>query len=645
MTLFRLIGLVAVLLSTPGLHAAAPGSWWNKEWTVRKKVTIDPAAAEISEPIAPTTILVRLHEGNFKFEAAKEDGSDIRAVAADDKTLLPSHLEKFDSLLNEAFVWVKVTDLKPGTPLSFWLYYGNANAAKAEDPKTSFDADTVLVYHFAEHGTPPGDATANANNAQNVGTATDGTIIATGLRLDGRGRVKLPESPSLNWKDGDALTISLWLKPAALAPNTIFLARRDGDSALRLGVDEGKPYAEVISAAGTQRAADETPIDAGAWRHLAFIFASGKFTLLLDGETIAKVDATLPALKSAGQIGGDIAADEGTPAQGFVGELDELQIARVARSISALKFAAISEGTGEKAQKLVTIGADEESGHGGESEFAKHVSLLKDISKSLTPDGWAVIFLCSVLALLGGVVTVLKFTYLTRITKATKVFLKQWENLSADLSVLDHGDEESIRSMAGNASPKTQKVLRQSPLYHLYQIGFSEIQHRVQNAGDGFRGLSGRSMQAIKATLDGGLVREVQRLNSQLVFLTVGIAGGPYLGLLGTVIGVMITFAVIAKSGEVEVNSIAPGIAGALLATVAGLAVAIPALFAYSYISSRIKEAVSEMQIFIDEFVAKIAEAFPEVSDAEIRSSRRRPSRRDDSEESDEGDFALSETP
>jgi biopolymer transport protein ExbB len=118
-------------------------------------------------------------------------------------------------------------------------------------------------------------------------------------------------------------------------------------------------------------------------------------------------------------------------------------------------------------------------------------------------------------------------------------------------------------------------------------------------------------MHAIRATLDGGLTREVQRLNSNLVFLTIGIAGGPYLGLLGTVIGVMITFAVIAKSGAVEVNSIAPGIAGALLATVAGLAVAIPALFAYSYISSRIKDAVSEMQIFIDEFVAKIAEAFP----------------------------------
>jgi len=73
----------------------------------------------------------------------------------------------------------------------------------------------------------------------------------------------------------------------------------------------------------------------------------------------------------------------------------------------------------------------------------------------------------------------------------------------------------------------------------------------------------------------------------------------------------MITFAVIAQTGEVEINSIAPGIAGALLATVAGLAVAIPALFIYSYLSSRIKEVIGIMQTFIDEFISKIAESYP----------------------------------
>src|SRR5262249_40677911 len=86
---------------------------------------------------------------------------------------------------------------------------------------------------------------------------------------------------------------------------------------------------------------------------------------------------------------------------------------------------------------------------------------------------------------------------------------------------------------------------------------------------------------------------------------------GPFLGLLGTVVGVMITFPAIAAAGDVNVNAIAPGIAAALLATVAGLAVAIPALFGYNYLASRIKNISSEMQIFVDQFVTRPARAEP----------------------------------
>jgi biopolymer transport protein ExbB len=74
----------------------------------------------------------------------------------------------------------------------------------------------------------------------------------------------------------------------------------------------------------------------------------------------------------------------------------------------------------------------------------------------------------------------------------------------------------------------------------------------------------------------------------------------------------MITFAAIAAAGDVNVNAIAPGIAAALLATVAGLAVAIPALFGYNYIISRVKDAKDDMVIFIDEFVTKTAEFYRE---------------------------------
>jgi biopolymer transport protein ExbB len=127
---------------------------------------------------------------------------------------------------------------------------------------------------------------------------------------------------------------------------------------------------------------------------------------------------------------------------------------------------------------------------------------------------------------------------------------------------------------------------------------------------EGARGVSGPMLDAVKAAIDADLVRENQKLNSQIVLLTIAIAGGPFLGLLGTVVGVMITFAAIAAAGDVNVNAIAPGIAAALLATVAGLSVAIPALFGYNWLASKIKNISSDMQIFVDEFVTRVAESY-----------------------------------
>jgi len=629
LTIARSIKRLMMAFASVLIFSHTTQAWWNADWTIRKKFTVDTTATggAIAGPIGTAAVLIRLFDGNFRFGAAKDDGSDIRFVASDDKTLLPSHIEKFDGLLNETFVWVKIPDLKPGSKTDFWLYYGNpqADAAKPDAAKMSYDKETALVYHFEEHGTPAIDATVSGNNAENAGTPVEGSLIGGGIRFIGKNAVTIPASPSLVWSDGGSMTWTAWIKPMELTPNAVLFSRRDGLNSFVIGIDNGVPYVEVKTQAGTQRTPAGVPLATGLWRHIGVVTNLSNTTLFLDGESYGVLQAVLPSLKSPLMLGGDTIASPpvehsnsgsdatSAPANiaGFVGELDELEISNVARPQGLIQLAALSQGTGEKAAKILAGGIDENSVNGSENELTKHISLLADISKSLTPDGWAVIFLCAILAIVGWGVTVMKLLYLNKVKKGTKVFLRQWDHLSADLSVLDHSDEENIKSMGGKAGEKAQRLMRQSPIYHIYKIGSGEIQHRINNAQEEFNGLSGRSMQSIRATLDGGLVREVQRLNSNLVFLTIGIAGGPYLGLLGTVIGVMITFAVIAKSGAVEVNSIAPGIAGALLATVAGLAVAIPALFAYSYISSRIKESVNEMQIFIDEFVAKIAEAFP----------------------------------
>jgi biopolymer transport protein ExbB len=120
--------------------------------------------------------------------------------------------------------------------------------------------------------------------------------------------------------------------------------------------------------------------------------------------------------------------------------------------------------------------------------------------------------------------------------------------------------------------------------------------------------MSEQGVEVVRSLMNTRLVRENQRLSSALVVLTIAISGGPFLGLLGTVVGVMITFADIAAAGDVNINAIAPGISAALLATIAGLAVAIPALFAYNYILLRNKNVSANMLVFVDEFVTRISE-------------------------------------
>lgn len=612
--------LFAVLVTT-----ASAESWWNAEWTVRKKITLDTSdkGAAITDPIGTSVALVRLHDGNFQFGLSREDGSDIRFVAEDDKTPLAHHIERYDSLLNEAFVWVKVPDVKPGAQTSVWLYYGNTagDISKAEIPKGTHDEDTVLAYHFSENNAAPSDASGNKNNADKAGSPVPGAQIAGGLRLTGQNGVTTPASPSLAWAAGGNLTWSAWIKPTALQPKAEIFSRREGANAFVIGSDNGIPYVEVSAGAGAQRSPAGEPLAVNIWKHLAVVVNGSQIMLYVDGAQYAALNAGLPALNSAFVLGKDALAGAAQTA-GFSGELDEMQIAKAARPAGFIKFAAMSQAGGDKASKLVVEAQDESAGEqGGHNELAKHITLLTDISKSLTPDGWAVIGACAILAVVGWGVALAKLLYLNKIGKSDRAFLERWESISSDLTALDQ-DEDSIKTLGGTASAKAQKTMRHSPLYHIYHLGSDEIQKRLQNVRQisltgtekYATGLSGRSIQAIKATLHGGLVRETQKLNSQLVFLTIGIAGGPYLGLLGTVIGVMITFAVIAKSGEVEVNSIAPGIAGALLATVAGLAVAIPALFAYSYLSSRIKDVIIGIETFIDEFIAKMAEHHKETN-------------------------------
>jgi biopolymer transport protein ExbB len=195
--------------------------------------------------------------------------------------------------------------------------------------------------------------------------------------------------------------------------------------------------------------------------------------------------------------------------------------------------------------------------------------------------------------LIAVAVMITKSLYVGRTDKANQAFLLQFREA-----------KDVLKVSGENGAPQFDD----SSIFRLYSTGLRELTKR--DVGQNDRRLSGPAMDAIKATIDADSVREGYALNSQMVLLTIAIAGGPFLGLLGTVVGVMITFASIAAAGDVNVNAIAPGIAAALLATVAGLSVAIPSLFGYNYLASRIKTIASDMQIFVDEFVTRVAEAY-----------------------------------
>ena len=581
-------------------------TWWDKAWALRKKITVDTtqAGGNITENVGGATVLLRFYSNNYPSTAkfsAKDDLSDLRFVGEDDKTVYPYHVEKIDSNMGEAYVWVKIPAVAPNGKTNFWMYFGSTDpkAVKAEDPKASYDADTVAVFHFSDSGNPT-DA-KNGNVAETAGVKADGSCIAGGASFNGKTPITITASPTLLWTDNSAMTLGVWVKLASLQPNAVIFSRREGGKSFVLGADAGKPFVEING----QRAVAAQAVAPVTWVHLAVVCDAGKTTLYVNGEQSQAMGAGLPGLNSPILLGGDSAG--GT---GFSGELDELEIHKVARPLGFVQFTAYGQN-GDRSTQMIKLGVAE-----APSNWFSWLTqgTFGVIIGSLTVDGWVVIVILAVMFMMSAYVMTTKIRYLGGLTKGNKLFIEQWTHVAADLTVLDDGGEDTLKTMGGRVSPEEAVKLRKSSVYRIYRIGAEEIRHRLdadRTAGVKV-GLAGRSIQAIRASLDGGLVRETQKLNSAIVLLTICISGGPFLGLLGTVIGVMITFAAVAAAGDVNVNAIAPGIAAALLATVAGLAVAIPSLFGYNYILSRVKDAKDDMHMFIDEFVARMAEFYKE---------------------------------
>lgn len=558
-----LLSLVAglALAAMPALSQA----WWNKDWTVRAKLTLNTTAAgaPTKEAVSQVVVPVRLHSGNFDFAAAKVDGSDIRVVAADDKTPLRFAVERFDAVNELALLWVALPTVAPNATTNIHVYGGNEKAA-AEPTGQVFDGTTLMAVHFAENDGVATDA-AGAIRTQAAVQRQPNGLLGTSARLAGDAIV-WPANDKLKFAADATATVALWVKADNTAQGTLLQW-----GPLKVSMLNG----QVVAESGKAKAAGGS-LPNGTWAHVAVATGGGRLVVYVNGQQAAEAAVAVPAIEGALTVGG-----------GFSGLVDELQVLSGPRSADWLRIAAASQGADAKFVSGIKETPEEAESGGGESH-----GYMGILVKNLTVDAWVVIIILAIMFAVAVWVMWTKAVSVGRADRDNRSFLQRFRAATHDLLQLEEEGKYA-----------------NSSLYRLYRAGVRELVKREVGHGSDVR-LSGASIDAVKAAVDADMVRETHRLNDRMVMLTIAISGGPFLGLLGTVVGVMITFAAIAAAGDVNVNAIAPGIAAALLATVAGLGVAIPALFGYNFLASRIKNISADMQIFVDEFVTRVAETY-----------------------------------
>jgi biopolymer transport protein ExbB len=594
--------VLLALLCVPAVSQA----WWSEDWNFRKEISFDlsKTGANIAGSVQDIPVLIRLHAGNFGyFNDTKPDASDFRFVDGDDKTPLKFHIERFDPVNQLAFVWVRVPQIAGASNAQkIFLYYGNAKAGGGSDAGATYDKNQALVLHFGDP--QPMDVTAYANKpSSSTVELNPASLIAGGIKLNGGQWVKIPASNSLHLTPTAGATMSAWARFDAPQGDAYVLALQDQGAEFVIGVRGVRPYARITGAAGTGEALSEADLTAAQWHHLAATYAAGKLSLFVDGASA--VSAPVQAAETGGEL--TIGASRNND-HGFTGEMDEVQFSNVARSADWLMASVRSQGVDGP---LVAYGADAQ-------REAQKVSYFKVTLQNVTADGWVVIAILMLMFLIAVLVIVSKAVYLARVSAGNARFLSEFAKLTTDPTAA--GREPTVDAERSPAETSFMPPMeaaadrfRLSTIYQLYQRGVQEVGTRVGAKSVGARAvttLTPQAIDAMRATMDASQVRLTQKLASNMVLLTIAIAGGPFLGLLGTVVGVMITFAAIAASGDVNVNSIAPGIAAALVATVAGLGVAIPALFGYNWLNTRIKEISADMRVFTDEFITRVAENY-----------------------------------
>ncbi len=149
-----------------------------------------------------------------------------------------------------------------------------------------------------------------------------------------------------------------------------------------------------------------------------------------------------------------------------------------------------------------------------------------------------------------------------------------------------------------------------TPMVGLFQAGYAEIDAQVRAAQEAARAggttpnmFRVKSLEGVERSLRRAIGVEQAVLNRGTAFLATTASAAPFIGLFGTVWGIMVAFNEIGATGSTSITAVAPGIAEALVNTAAGLAAAIPALMGFNYSGSRLRDMRAQMQDFILEFM------------------------------------------
>jgi biopolymer transport protein TolQ len=223
--------------------------------------------------------------------------------------------------------------------------------------------------------------------------------------------------------------------------------------------------------------------------------------------------------------------------------------------------------------------------------------------KNATVEGKITVIVLLILSLFSWTIILSKFRQLIIARKATKKFFEAYSSTRDPLDIQRKGEE-----------------FDGAPAYHLYIRGADELAYQLKNhpvqavsipkfnsTGDGNTDHFARSMttkislpsfEAVKVILEEAAGAQAMSLEKGMIVLSTAVAGGPFIGLLGTVWGVMSTFAGIAEKNSASLTTMAPGVAAALVATVTGLLVAIPAMFGYNFMVTTIRAITQELDGF-----------------------------------------------